>query len=109
MLTRLKRMKPTAYLINTARGGIVDEAAAARRVGRPASSPARASTFSSRSPRRPDRRCSRLPNVIMAPHVAGVTRGSRGPDERADRPQHSERALDGDPVRQNVINQDVLG
>src|SRR5437899_362849 len=49
-----------------------------------------------------------LPNVIMAPHVAGVTR------EAVDRMSEQTArnilsALDGQPIRQNVINQDVLG
>ena len=49
-----------------------------------------------------------LPNVIMAPHVAGVTR------EAVDRMSEQTArnilsALDGEPIRQNVINQDVLG
>ena len=49
-----------------------------------------------------------LPNVIMAPHVAGVTR------EAVDRMSEQTArnilsVLDGDPLRQNVINQDVLG
>ena len=44
----------------------------------------------------------------MAPHVAGVTR------EAVDRMSEQTArnilsALDGDPIRQNVINQDVLG
>ena len=74
----------------------------------PASSPAPASTFSSRSRRLPAIRCSTLPNVILAPHVAGVTR------EAVDRMSEQTArnilsALDGDPIRQNVINQDVLG
>ena len=48
-----------------------------------------------------------LPNVIMAPHVAGVTR------EAVDRMSEQTArnilsVLDGDPIRQNVINQDVL-
>jgi D-3-phosphoglycerate dehydrogenase len=48
-----------------------------------------------------------LPNVIMAPHVAGVTR------EAVDRMSEQTArnilsALDGEPIRQNVINQDVL-
>jgi D-3-phosphoglycerate dehydrogenase / 2-oxoglutarate reductase len=50
----------------------------------------------------------KLPNVIAAPHVAGVTR------EAVDRMSEQTArnilsALDGDPIRQNVINQDVLG
>ena len=49
-----------------------------------------------------------LPNVIMAPHVAGVT------VEAVDRMSEQTArnilsVLDGDPLRQNVINQDVLG
>jgi len=49
-----------------------------------------------------------LPNVITAPHVAGVTR------EAVDRMSEQTArnllsALDGEPIRQNVINQDVLG
>jgi D-3-phosphoglycerate dehydrogenase len=49
-----------------------------------------------------------LPNVIMAPHVAGVTR------EAVDRMSEQTArnilsALDGEPIRQNVINPDVLG
>ena len=100
-------MKPTAYLINTARGGIIDERALHERWC-PASSPAPASTCSSRSRRRPAIRCSRLPNVIMAPHMAGVTR------EAVDRMSEQTArnilsALDGEPIRQNVINQDCSG
>jgi len=48
-----------------------------------------------------------LPNVIMAPHVAGVT------VEAVDRMSEQTArnilsALDGEPIRQNVINPDVL-
>jgi D-3-phosphoglycerate dehydrogenase len=49
-----------------------------------------------------------LPNVIIAPHVAGVTREAlERMGEQTARNMLS--ALDGEPIRQNVINQDVLG
>jgi len=49
-----------------------------------------------------------LPNVIMAPHVAGVTveSVSRMSEQTA---RNILSVLDGDPIRQNIINQDVLG
>jgi D-3-phosphoglycerate dehydrogenase / 2-oxoglutarate reductase len=49
-----------------------------------------------------------LPNVIIAPHIAGVTREAveRMSEQTA---RNILSALDGDPIRQNVINQDVLG
>src|SRR5882762_1672074 len=85
--TRLALMKPHAYLINTARGGIDVFEQEPPPVGHSLHS---------------------LPNVIMAPHVAGVTR------EAVDRMSEQTArnilsALDGEPIRQNVINQDVLG
>ena len=104
---RLTRMKPTAYLVNTARGGIIDEAAlyAALVSGRLAG--AGLDVFEQEPPPVPSA-LFELPNVIIAPHIAGVTREAveRMSEQTA---RNILSALDGDPIRQHVINQDVLG
>jgi D-3-phosphoglycerate dehydrogenase / 2-oxoglutarate reductase len=103
---RLQRMKPSAYLVNTARGGIVDETAlyAALTSGKLAG--AGLDVFAQEPPAVPYP-LFELPNVIIAPHVAGVTW------EAVDRMSEQTArnilsALDGEPIRQNVINPDVL-
>jgi len=104
---RLQRMKPTAYLINTARGGIVDEKALYEALLSGKLAGAGLDVFEQEPPPS-GHSLFELPNVIMAPHVAGVTR------EAVDRmsvqtARNILSALDGEPIRQNVINQDVLG
>jgi D-3-phosphoglycerate dehydrogenase / 2-oxoglutarate reductase len=104
---RLQRMKPTAYLINTARGGIVVEAALHDALVSGKLAGAGLDVFEQEPPP-VGHLLFALPNVIMAPHVAGVTR------EAVDRMSEQTArnilsALDGEPIRQNVINQDVLG
>src|SRR6476661_8239019 len=104
---RLKRMKPTAFLINTARGGIVDEAALHAALSSRKLAGAGLDVFEQEPPPA-GHALFALPNVIMAPHVAGVT------VEAVDRMSEQTArnilsVLDGDPLRQNVINQDVLG
>ncbi|MGY8678473.1 hydroxyacid dehydrogenase [Bradyrhizobium sp. UFLA05-153] len=103
---RIGLMKRTAYLINTARGGLVEEKAlyGALTSGRLAG--AGLDVFEQEPPPA-GHSLFELPNVIMAPHVAGVT------VEAVDRMSEQTArnilsVLDGDPIRQNVINQDVL-
>ena len=102
---RLKRMKPTAYLVNTARGGIVVETALYDALTSGKLAGAGLDVFEQEPP--PGHALFELPNVIIAPHVAGVTR------EAVDRMSEQTArnilsALDGEPIRQNVINPDVL-
>ena len=104
---RLQRMKPTAYLINTARGGIIDEPALYDVLSSGKLAGAGLDVFEQEPPPS-GHQLFALPNVIMAPHVAGVT------VEAVDRMSEQTArnilsALDGQPLRQNVINQDVLG
>jgi D-3-phosphoglycerate dehydrogenase len=103
---RLKRMKPTAYLINTARGGIVDEKALYEALVSRKIAGAGLDVFEIEPPP-VGQPLHGLPNVIMAPHVAGVTveAVSRMSEQTA---RNILSVLDGEPIRINVINQDVL-
>jgi phosphoglycerate dehydrogenase-like enzyme len=71
----LSAMKPTAYLVNIARGGVVDEAAliAALTSGRLAG--AAIDTWEQEPPP-PNHPFYELDNVILTPHVGGVSRDS---------------------------------
>ena len=104
---RLRLMKPSAYLINTTRGGIVDETALYDALASGNLAGAGLDVFAQEPPPVGEPLHS-LPNVIMAPHVAGVTY------EAVDRMSEQTAlnilsALDGEPIRQNVINQEIIG
>jgi D-3-phosphoglycerate dehydrogenase len=104
---RIARMKPSAYLINTARGGIVVEAALHDALVAGKLAGAGLDVFEAEPPPL-GHALFELPNVIIAPHVAGVTR------EALDRmgaqtARNMLSALDGEPIRANVVNAEILG
>ena len=69
----LARMKPTAYLINTARGPIVDEDALLKALENKAIAGAGLDTFSV-EPLPLDHPFRKLENVVLTPHLGYVTR-----------------------------------
>jgi D-3-phosphoglycerate dehydrogenase len=103
---RLARMKPSAYLVNTARGAIVDESAlyAALAAGRPAG--AGLDVFD-REPAQLDNPLFKLPNVVLTPHAAGGTREA-GDRSAITAVRNLLSVLDGRPNRENVVNKEVL-
>jgi phosphoglycerate dehydrogenase-like enzyme len=68
----LKRMKPTSYLINTARGPIVDEAALLETLQARKIAGAGLDTFS-HEPLPVDHPLRKLDNVVLTPHLGYVT------------------------------------
>jgi D-3-phosphoglycerate dehydrogenase len=103
---RLARMKPSSYLVNTARGGIVDEAAlhAALFAGRLAG--AGLDVFD-REPAPLHNPLFKLPNVVLTPHAAGGTREA-GDRSAITAVRNLLSVLDGRPFRENVVNKEVL-
>ena len=67
----LKKMKKSAYLINTARGGIVNEEALYKALVGKVIAGAALDVFVNEPPK--DFNLIRLPNVIATPHMAGYT------------------------------------
>ena len=71
----LRRMKPSAVLINTSRGPIVDEAALIAALERPDIRGAGLDVYD-REPLPPDHPLRRLGNVVLTPHLGYVTEGT---------------------------------
>jgi (S)-sulfolactate dehydrogenase len=72
---RIAAMRPGAVLINTSRGGVVDEdaLASALREGRLAGA---ALDVFEREPLAKDSVLDGVPNLVLTPHIAGVTQES---------------------------------
>ncbi|MFO7632911.1 MAG: NAD(P)-dependent oxidoreductase [Caldilinea sp.] len=73
--TELASMKPTAYLINTARGGLVDEAALLHALETGQIAGAALDVFADEP--RPNPALVRHPHVLATPHIAGSTEDAR--------------------------------
>jgi D-3-phosphoglycerate dehydrogenase len=102
----LALMKPSAFLVNTARGGIVNEDALYTAL---ASGKLRGAGLDvlDREPPDPANKLFKLDNVIFSPHMAGVTQ------EASDRMavtaiRNILSVFDGQPNAANVVNKEVL-
>jgi glyoxylate reductase/D-3-phosphoglycerate dehydrogenase len=68
----LKLMKPTAVLVNTSRGGLIDEVALAEALADGTIAGAGLDVFSQEPPA-PDHPLLKQPNALLTPHMAGPT------------------------------------
>lgn len=103
---RLALMKPSAFLINTARGGIVDEPALAAALKEKRLAGAGIDVFAA-EPVAADNPLLGLSSVILSPHMAGVTVEATARSGRAA-VSNILSVFDGRPIRENVVNPEVL-
>ena len=101
----LARMKPTAFLINTSRGGIVDEQALAVALREGRLGGAALDVFSIEPPPS-DHPLRQLPNMILTPHLAFYSRESVI-ELQTKAAEEVARALKGEPPR-SPVNREVL-
>jgi D-3-phosphoglycerate dehydrogenase len=103
---RLKLLPPQAILVNTARGGIIDEPALVEALTSGTMLGAGIDVFET-EPAPNDHPLYRLPNVMVSPHLAGVTAESLRRMGMACI-QNILDVLDGRPDPANVVNREVL-
>jgi D-3-phosphoglycerate dehydrogenase len=104
---RLARMKPSAYIINTARGGIIDETALHAALSGKKLAGAGIDVFD-KEPTPADNPLMKLPNTNVSAHMAGVTIESM--DRMAiTTVKNILIVLDGTPNKENAINKEVFG
>jgi D-3-phosphoglycerate dehydrogenase len=104
---RFGQMKKGAFIVNTARGGIIDEADlhAALTGGHIAG--AGLDVFDV-EPTPADNPLLKLPNVISSPHMAGVTVEAVAA-MAVTTARNILSVLDGSPTKENTINPEVYG
>ena len=103
---RLARMKRGAFIVNTARGGIIDEPALAAALSTGHIAGAGLDVFED-EPTPVGNTLLQLDNVIASPHMAGVTTEAVAAMAVATA-KNILSVLDGAPIRENVINKEVL-
>ena len=103
----LAAMKGTAYVVNTARGGIVDEAALVDALKRRVIAGAAVDAFEV-EPATADNPLFALDNILVSPHSAGVTEESMF-RMGASCARNVLDCFDGKLEPANVVNREVLG
>jgi D-3-phosphoglycerate dehydrogenase len=103
---RLSLMRASAFLVNTARGGIIDETALHAALTGSIIRGAGIDVLE-REPPANDNPLLDLPNVVLAPHMAGVTRESTE-RQSVSVARNLLSVLDGKPDMDNVVNKEVF-
>lgn len=106
-LKRMRAMKRTAYLVSTARGGIINEKDLHTALT-DGTLPAAALDVFDKEPPDADNPLFKLPNLICSPHIAGVT--AEAMERMAQEAAINVLSVfDGNPRKQNAVNPEVWG
>ena len=104
----IARMPEGAYVINTARGGLIDEAALVTAIRSKHLAGAGLDTFAVEPPAA-DHPYFAVPEIVLTPHIGGVTRQA-GARVGVEAVRGIFQILDGQPVApERIINRKLLG